>query len=193
MACVSFQYGITNDAGVGAQAIFDQDGNTLKIGLIAATQQAAAHALDTALPESGRKLEHQSTLVDSGRFTNSDTPIQEAPVLRVALEIGRQRLDESEYQTRERRVPSKSRTFRRRLAFLSDAWPPTIDAVVGNPFCEPVTDLRECAIVASTVCVLLEEGDDREMVREAVLRGIEEFIASGEFEDSIPPEHALDA
>jgi hypothetical protein len=48
-----------------------------------------------------------------------------------------------------------------------------------------------CAVVDSTVCVLLEEGDDEEEVRTALLDGIEESILNGSFQDAIPPEHQL--
>lgn len=79
----------------------------------------------------------------------------------------------------------------RRLVFYTDDFEPIINAIFDNPFCDKPTPEHECAVVASTVCVVLEEGDDEDEVQEILLDGIEEAILSGEFEEAIPPEHRL--
>lgn len=78
----------------------------------------------------------------------------------------------------------------RRLAFYTDEFEPIINSIFDNPFCENIEDFQ-CMVVDSTVCVLLEEGDDEEMVRTVLLDGIEQSILDGSFQDAIPPEHQL--
>jgi hypothetical protein len=59
-----------------------------------------------------------------------------------------------------------------------------------NPLCDDLPEF-ECSVVDSTVCVLLEEGDDEEEVRSSLLAGIEQSILGGSFQAAIPPEHQL--
>ena len=63
-----------------------------------------------------------------------------------------------------------------------------IDDIIDNPFCP---DDTSCAIVISTVCVMLEAGDDEMEVTDALLDGIKDSINGGEFDAAIPPEHRL--
>ena len=78
----------------------------------------------------------------------------------------------------------------RRLVYYTDTYLPVINNIFDNEFCDNNEDLN-CAVVDSTVCVLLEEGDDEEEVRSALLDGIEESILDGSFQEAIPPEHQL--
>jgi hypothetical protein len=97
-------------------------------------------------------------------------------------------------QVRRRTVylPSGQDTVddRRSLAFYTDEFLPTINSVLNNPFCANFPEF-ECAVVDSTVCVLLEEGDSEEIVRMVLLDGIETAILDGRFQAAIPPEHQL--
>ncbi|KAG7350458.1 hypothetical protein IV203_009818 [Nitzschia inconspicua] len=76
----------------------------------------------------------------------------------------------------------------RRLSFYTDEFEPLVNSIFENPFCD--TGIQ-CMIVDSTVCVLLEEGDDETMVRAALLGGIEQSIRDGSFQAAIPPENQL--
>lgn len=84
-----------------------------------------------------------------------------------------------------------SDTVSRELAVFDERFPPQIPAIVDNPFCRKPVPERECAIVSSIACALLEEGDDREEVRATLLNGIRDAIMDGSFEAAIPPEHQL--
>jgi hypothetical protein len=75
---------------------------------------------------------------------------------------------------------------RRRLVYYTDAYLPTINSIVDNPFCVAPSDEVTCAVVDSTVCVILEEGDDEREVQNALLSGIEESIQDGSFAAAIP-------
>jgi hypothetical protein len=77
----------------------------------------------------------------------------------------------------------------RRLVYYTDTYLPVINNIFDNEFCD--NEELNCAVVDSTVCVLLEEGDDEEEVRTVLLDGIEESILNGSFQEAIPPEHQL--
>lgn len=78
----------------------------------------------------------------------------------------------------------------RRLVFYSDQFVPAINSIFDNPFCENLEEFQ-CAVVDTTVCVVLEEGDDEQQVQTALLDGIQQSILDGSFQDAIPPEHQL--
>lgn len=78
----------------------------------------------------------------------------------------------------------------RRLAYYSDAYPPVINSIADNPFCDKPSDIQ-CAVVDSTVCVILEEGDDEAAVQTALLLGISEAIRDGSFQAAIPSENQI--
>jgi hypothetical protein len=79
----------------------------------------------------------------------------------------------------------------RQLVFYTDEYPVTIDAIIDNPFCSPSNPVTLCAVVASTVCTLLEDGDDEVQIQTVLLAGIQMSIFNGDFENAIPPEHQL--
>lgn len=91
-------------------------------------------------------------------------------------------------------LPKESSTphFRgsRRLVFFTDQVPVEIDRIVDNMMCEQTTELSRCAIVSSTVCIVLE-GEVSTDVRSALLLGIRVAIRDGDFEAAIPTEHAV--
>jgi hypothetical protein len=80
----------------------------------------------------------------------------------------------------------------RRLVYYSDDYPVEIKMIVDNNIC-PInnvnsTNTLRCAIVSSTVCVVLETGDNPLKIRDTLVRGLAAVIESGEFEETIPPE-----
>ena len=83
-----------------------------------------------------------------------------------------------------------SMTGSRRLVFYTDEYPSEVRNVVENFICPsaPQDDLS-CFIIEQVSCVILEEGDDPEVVRLALIDGLREAISSGDFEEAIPPEH----
>lgn len=56
LVCVNFQYGLTNDANLTAADIFNGNGNTLKIGLVIATETTVVDILNTSFPMSATKV-----------------------------------------------------------------------------------------------------------------------------------------
>mmetsp|Transcript_3135 Transcript_3135/g.5932 ORF Transcript_3135/g.5932 Transcript_3135/m.5932 type:complete len:571 (-) Transcript_3135:129-1841(-) len=78
----------------------------------------------------------------------------------------------------------------RRLVYYTDQYEPVINTIFDNAFCEDLQGFS-CAVVDSTVCVMLEEGDDEEEVQAGLLDGIEQSILDGSFQEAIPPEHQL--
>ena len=80
----------------------------------------------------------------------------------------------------------------RRLVFYTDDIPATIDSIYDGPvlLCPggAESEASRCTIVSSTVCVVLEPGDDETQVRNVLVRGLGQAIDSGEFEANVPPE-----
>jgi hypothetical protein len=210
LTCVNFQYGIGNSDGLSADDIFNEINNTLKTGLIVATRNVTIETLNTTLPrnESRRLLQAQqsstktnihhlfsssssgSTLlvIDLGRFRHVDQDI----AMGTGMARANGQLQKMQVRRRTAYLPSDRDILddRRRLAFYTDEFPPTINSILDNPFCANFPEFQ-CAVVDSTVCVLLEEGDDRAMVRMVLLDGIEQAILDGSFQAAVPPENQL--
>ena len=85
-----------------------------------------------------------------------------------------------------------TRTFlrhTRRLVYYSDEFPVEITQIVESTICPGQTvggDFINCAVVSSTVCVVLEEGDDPVEVRATIVNGLEEAFMNGDFTNNIP-------
>lgn len=77
----------------------------------------------------------------------------------------------------------------RRLVFYTDEYPSEVRNVV-DFICPPESPSDvSCVIVEQKACVVLEEGDDPEVVNLALVNGLRAAISSGAFEAAIPPEH----
>jgi hypothetical protein len=81
----------------------------------------------------------------------------------------------------------------RRLAYFTDDIPVIINSVSDNPLCNGSEQNQEirCSIVSSTVCVVLEEDDDPNVVRTILITGLRTAVDSGEFLTRIPPEYLV--
>ena len=80
----------------------------------------------------------------------------------------------------------------RRLVYYTDEFPVEIPIIIDNPICpannENGVNTIQCAIVSSNLCVVLEAGDDSQMIRRALVDGLSNAIDSGDFEDLIAQE-----
>lgn len=77
----------------------------------------------------------------------------------------------------------------RRLVYYTDEFPVEITQIVDSNICPGLIgqeDFINCAVVSSTVCVVLEEGDDPIEVRATIVNGLEEAFMNGDFTDNIP-------
>lgn len=80
----------------------------------------------------------------------------------------------------------------RRLAFYTDSYPPVINNIFGNPFCPDSPDGEiVCSVVDTSVCVMLEEGDDEDEIKDSLIDGISNSIQDGSFENAIPSENQI--
>jgi len=82
----------------------------------------------------------------------------------------------------------------RRLVFYTEELPADItrindtnDLVCGATTID-TTDAFMCTIISSSVCVILEDGDDEDTVRTAVVDGMSEAFTNGDFVANIPDE-----
>ena len=224
LTCVKFQYGIQNDAGFDADDIFNEVNNTLKTGLIIATENVTIEVLNTTFPRSDnesdrfRRLELLQSL-QSSRHKHQHQHQQDQAVhhhlLREKNQMERfngnailitnlvSTTPESQSYTQQQRslayAPRSSSLSsevattgarRRRLVYYTDVFEPAINTIFDNPLCSAPEGFL-CAVVDSTVCVILEEGDDEDEVQLALLNGIGAAIEDGSFFAAIPPEHNL--
>lgn len=194
--------------------------NTLKTGLIIATINVTIETLNASFPEEGRLLRyrkhttgsHHTTAEDDGLalrsrplsttldfwvvpldFFGSRLPpdfVLEGPDRRLE---GDGRLLGYQSQNRQQQRSSLSQYhLSRRLVYYADSVQPEIRAIIDSPFCPSETpQVTKCAVVTTSTCVFLEEGDDPAVVRTALRTGIQASIESGAFEEAIPEENRL--
>jgi hypothetical protein len=93
-----------------------------------------------------------------------------------------------------------SRQRRRKLVYYTDDWPPIVTDVIDDPYCPGGGDTIggngagsnstvRCAFVSTQVCVVLDSGDDPEVIERALEGGFRIAIQDGSFFDAIPPEN----
>ena len=214
LVCVNFQYGIENDAGYDAEMIFNEVNNTYKSGLIIATSNITIQSLNETYPqdqERRRKKRIQSqqqqqkqkqqqkqssshrglTVKDIGGFqlgeissTENDSSKERRRRRAVYLPDTSSQIDSSSS------IDDNNVNNNRRLAFYTDSYPPVINSIFDNTFCQVAEGIL-CAVVDSSVCVILEKGDDEVEVKDALLNGIAKSIRDGSFESAIPSENQL--
>jgi hypothetical protein len=183
--------------------------NTLKTGLIIATANVTIETLNSSFPEQARLLRFRKRPGFHHAFAGGD-PELEQPLAKhgliVPLEFFGSRLppgfiieetDDLGLDGDGRRLVSHSQSssfsqLSRRLVYYLGTILPEISAIIDNPFCPSETpEVTKCAVVTSTVCVFLEDGDNRTVVRDELRSGIQASIESGEFEEAIPVEHRV--
>ena len=191
--CVNFQYGIENNATLDAGDILNEVGNTLKTGLILATETVTIEILNETFPIGERLLRNRQVKEESsGEFGRTlekkrfIVPVgDDMPLSEISPMLDSRRLVHMPYNN------FVAQAGRRLVVYIADL-PPEINNVFDNPFCP--TEFPEtfrCAIVSSTTCVVLDEGDDPEVVRGALISGFQNAIQSGAFQEAIPPENQL--
>jgi len=78
----------------------------------------------------------------------------------------------------------------RQLAFYADSYPPVISNIFDNPLC-PESEKIVCSVVDTRVCVILEEGDDEDEVKDQLLDGIKSSFRDGSFKSAVPTKDGL--
>ena len=168
--------------------------NTIKSDLIDATRDIVIELVNGAIlngtlsqDQEGRAL-RRDTAINLSRWKAAE----DAGLLGV-VRLGEFELDERrevENEQGQRRTaffPTENRNDmddNRRLAVYNDAFPPVITNVIDFPFCDDSL-FAFCSIVETTVCVVLEEGDDEETVKRELLDGLKAAFQDGRFEDSL--------
>lgn len=211
LICLSFQYGIENDEGLTADDIENGFNNTFKSDLLIATRDITIKVVNEAFPQDQEKRTLRRD--DAIRWSKI---FEDNPLLGVAT-ISRFHIDDrsSSENTQGRRrevfLPSNpeeqtgtvkingdnnnSLVNNRRLAFYSDSHQPSILSITDNNFCFTSSDEEEeelnCSIVETEVCVVLEEGDDEEEVKDQLLDGFRSSFQDGSFEDALPSKEEL--
>lgn len=136
-----------------------------------------------------------------GRYRKLLQAVEKADafVMDVDLATYRQEMEDSmasllNIVTRSRRLHTNMRDSRaflrraRRLVYYSDEFPVQITRIVDSAICPGsiMNDFISCAVVSSTVCVVLEPGDDPAEIRRTIVNGLEEAFMNGDFINNIP-------
>ena len=95
----------------------------------------------------------------------------------------------------QRRQLEEQQQQGRHLAYFSNDYPVSINSVIDKP--EGCTGSESnpeimCATISSTVCAVLEEGDDPTEVRAVMISGLQYAVKSGDFPEpeALPPTQA---
>jgi hypothetical protein len=248
--CVNFQYVLTNDANLTADDIFNEVDNTLKPGLLVATETTVVSILNASFPMAVTKIANVMSLIPAqakkyqiaiinfqqaisrvkdftkyyntaDSVTDPENWVRRLPGLKDTVEFAvvdalggnEDTYDrvhvEMEASTRYRRAPSgrldnlhrslperqasttRGHQDRRRLVIYTQEIPAEISKMADVPdaLCSGGGSARRCAIVTSSVCVVLSPNDDEVLVRQTVVTGLADAIYTGEFLAAIPPEN----
>lgn len=171
---MSFQYGIENDEGLDAEDIATGVNNTFKEDLIDATEAVVTQILNTTQETRALRTnaKHDWTTAEGHRLLG-------------VISLSEYGLGERNENLRKRTATTSAT---RRLAILSPEIPPEISNVTDNQYCLATDESTLCSIVDSTVCVVLEEGDDATAVRDQLLDGIKTAFQDGSFEEVLSGE-----
>jgi len=178
--------------------------NNVKEGLIIATQEVTMQALNDTIPADleGQRalLFHDTTSIRSKTLdplqyfvtiTDGEFIVEEDYTL-AKNEYGQSSNGRWKDEGHQRRIPAvsppgeSSTENDRLLAFYDYSYPPVITDVVDNPYCPEYDEGITCSIVFTKVCVVLEEGDDEDEVKDELLDGIQLSFQDGTFENAIP-------
>jgi hypothetical protein len=214
-----FQYGISNNNGLTGDDLFFERGNTFKTGLLIATETITIAILNSNFPRRYLREGSNSGRLSTLFTDNDPSPslrisgefgVPENRIVHVFSFDGSSNDSRSEFvaqslahdeetsssKRRTAHLPSEKATLegqrsRRKLVIYTEQFPITIDSIIDNTFCPGNVEnpSTECAVVSSTVCVLLEPGDDVQQVRTILVRGIQDAVQNGDFEAAIPAEN----
>ncbi|CAB9501886.1 expressed unknown protein [Seminavis robusta] len=202
--CVDFQYVVRNQVGLDADAIFNEDNNSVLNGLKQATKNITIDILNGDYPSKKRMLR---SLLQRNEHDNAQrtTPnILNLPYITTNTASSTKMTTTSSSSNSRNWLraspPQQSVSLqqhhhdgRRRLAYYTDDYPVIINTVSDNPLCNGSSQNQAvmCAIVSSTVCVVLEDGDDPEEVRNTLITGLRIAVDSGDFLGRIPAEDLI--
>lgn len=239
LTCVSFQYGLSNQAGLNAFDILHMVNNTLRTGLLVATRNITIEILNSTFPRTptlGAGTQANSSAAIFQKFLlmlqqpldsknairqrnggNRRTLEDQSGIVQIAIEnaltdlypnSNAKRLLQSQIDgmyrrkallaeteidsSREMVVVPMGRRGSRRLVYYSDAFPVTINDIFDNPICpKNTTPPSLCAVVSTTVCVLLEHGENATTVDNLLLQGFQNAVNKGLLQNAIPPENQV--
>ena len=132
----------------------------------------------------GRDLEGYQTALELG-VASTFGPEEAEILLDSSVHIWSPRI-QSHYENGRR---SLTMARSRRLVFFTDEYPNQVRNLVENFLCSSDETDVICLIVQQVSCVLLESGDDPDVVSFTLRNGLRDSINSGEFVLAIPPEH----
>jgi hypothetical protein len=193
LECVSFQYTV-EAMGLTADEIFNEVDNSIKQGLLMATRSVTISILNETYPrteedgrelalQTGEELAFESAIVYRFRDKGIGGLLTKSQLETLGLSPTSQ--SGRPYHFRLLGDARKSRAVRN-LVYYHDDYPVEITDMWDTRFCGGSEQIGECVVVDTTVCVVLEEGDDPAEVRQVLLRGFREAINNGDFGDAMP-------
>mmetsp|Transcript_30925 Transcript_30925/g.57273 ORF Transcript_30925/g.57273 Transcript_30925/m.57273 type:complete len:216 (+) Transcript_30925:1268-1915(+) len=183
---VSITYDLSNDCGLNAEAIMNEEGNTLKEGLVAATTDITVGILNMTFPrveddsepqrrKNVRVRQRQRHLLQQRGLALLDVPSKPKSTTTTLLPFAN---DE------DGDTSSSSSSRHRNLVFYTEEYPVSIDNIFDmEASCDPGNN---CLLVISTITVVLEAGDNPVEVDKAIVSGMQDSFENGMFFDAIP-------
>jgi len=159
---IEIRYDITNDCGLDAEAVMNEEGNTLKVGLEEATATITIGILNQTFP---------------GVDDNEPTRRRRRNVRGLAhLDSSLPAVSSSASQQEQQQ--------QRSLVYYTAQYPVVIDRILDiDTGCAPGSN---CLLIISTITVILEAGDNPDEVSTAIVNGIQESFVDGSFFGAIP-------
>lgn len=186
---VSITYDLSNDCGLKAEAIMNEEGNTLKEGLVAATTTITVGILNTTFPRVDSNNEPQRRnnvrarqrrhLLQQRRLALLDLPSKLTTTTSLSF---------AEEEDGDASSSSSSR-HHRNLVYYTEEYPVSIENIFDmDAGCAPG---NSCLLVISTITVVLEAGDDPVEVDKAIVSGMQDSFSDGRFSDAIPADTVI--
>jgi len=185
---VSITYDLSNDCGLNAEAIMNEEGNTLKEGLVAATTDITVGILNATFPRVDDDSEPQRRNNVRVRQRQRRHLLQHRGL--ALLDIpSKSTTTSSSFAEHEDDASSSSSSRHRNLVYYTEEYPVSIDNIFDmDASCAPGNN---CLLVISTITVVLEAGDDPVEVDKAIVSGMQESFEDGSFFSAIPADTVI--
>ena len=164
---VTITYDLSNDCGLTAEAIMNEEDNTLKEGLVAATTTITIGILNQTFP----RVEDEEPTRRNVRARHGQR--------------GLAHLDTTPTATAKYNNSNNDRN----LVYYTDEYPVTINRILDVE--TGCATGQNCLLVISAITVVLEPGDDPAAVNAAIVKGMKASFIDGSFFGAIPADTVI--
>jgi len=172
---VTITYDLSNDCGLTADAIMNEEDNTLKEGLVAATTTNTIVILNQTFP----RVENEEPTRRNVRARHGQRGLAHIDTTPTATSSVSSNNNNS----------NSSHVQHRNLVYYTDEYPVTINRILDVETGCAVGE--NCLLVISAITVVLEPGDDPAAVNAAIVSGMQDSFNDGSFFGAIPADTVI--